>query len=504
MTGPDELDAAEVTRMLTTFAGRRALVIGDVMLDRTVTGTVDRLSPEAPVPVLRGREETTGLGGAANVARQLVAFGAAVHLVGVVGDDPSGAEVSAHCQERGIDATLVVDGSRPTTQKARFIAQRHLLRVDQESTDAVGPAIERALIRAIAERDAPDLIVVTDHAKGVLTPEVAACVAEHARTWGVPVLVDPKSSPVARGCGATVVKANQWEWEELSGVPIGADPLATVRQHAAAAFDATGCSGLVVTLAGAGMVVATAPGEAVRVPASAVHAVEVSGAGDTVIAALALGLASGLDLVGAARLANHAAGLAVALPGVAVVELDHLTATLGRAAPARTTPGEPPAEVVVGSTEELLERVAGWRAAGRSVVFTNGCFDLLHVGHVSLLEAAAAEGDVLVVALDTDASVRHNKGPTRPIVPAADRAELVAALTVVDAVVLFSHDELELLVKRVDPDVLVKGADYQLDQIVGATHVLAAGGRVVRAPLRAGSSTTSVVETIRSGPAPSP
>jgi D-beta-D-heptose 7-phosphate kinase/D-beta-D-heptose 1-phosphate adenosyltransferase len=494
VTAPGTLDEAAFGRALSAFSSLRALVVGDVMLDRTVEGSVLRLSPEAPVPVLRAERESVGLGGAANVANQLVAFGASVSLCGVVGDDVAGGELRRLCAERGIDAHLAVDTGRPTTQKARYLAHEHyMLRVDTERPAPLGDPLERELAAWVGSVARPDVVVLSDHDMGVLGTELVRAVLAAAARWGAPVLTDPKGDDLDRYRGSTIIKANQREFEALVGGPLGADPVVGVEAARARLVETTGCEGLVVTLGGSGMVVASGADPAVAVPADPVHPADVSGAGDTVIAAMALSLASGLDLLGAARVANVAAGIAVSRSGVEVISLADLGGRLAGARLAR-----------VHSRDELLGRVALWRTAGCRVALTNGCFDLLHGGHLELLRAAAADADVLVVAVDTDESVRELKGPGRPIVAEDERAELVAAIDDVDAVVLFHHRDLADLVAAIAPDRLVKGADYAGAEVVGRASVEAAGGEVSLAPLRPHRSTSGIIERIRGGTGTTP
>lgn len=474
-----------LARLPDAFSGKTVLVLGDVMLDRFVYGAVDRISPEAPVAVIAIERETTMLGGAGNVARNVAALGGKAVLAGLVGDDDAGKAVAALVErEPGLESALAVDPSRRTTEKTRYVAASHqMLRADREDRH---PA-DQALVLAAFEAALPaaDVVVLSDYAKGVLTPEVLTAAIAAARAASKPVIVDPKSRDLSRYDGATVIKPNRREAAEATGVTGAGDEAAEAAGEAILSA-APNLSAALVTRGAAGMTLSQRGAAHVHLPASALEVFDVSGAGDTVAATLALSLAAGADLPAAARLANAAAGLVVAKLGTDVVTAAELKAVLAGAH------GDPGQEKIAGR-ERMLEIVAGWRARGLKVGFTNGCFDLLHPGHVSLLAQAKAACDRLVLGLNTDASVQRLKGPTRPVQKEDARAAVLASLSAVDLVTLFDEDTPLELITAIKPEVLVKGADYTVETVVGSDVVLANGGRVVLADLKAGQSTTALI-----------
>ena len=467
------------------FAGKTVLVLGDVMLDRFIYGAVDRISPEAPVPVIAVERETAMLGGAGNVARNVAALGGKAVLIGLVGDDEAGRALTALIgDETGLDAHLVTAPARRTTEKVRYISGSHqMLRVDREDR---APAEAGVLLAAFAQRlAAADVVVLSDYAKGVLTDAVVRGAIDAARAAGKPVIVDPKSRNLARYDGATLVKPNRKEAAEATGVTEDSDEASEAAGAAILAM-APGLDAALITRGGAGMTLSARGQPTVHLPATAVEVFDVSGAGDTVAATLALAVAAGADLTDAARLANLAAGLVVAKLGTDVVTAAELTAL------ARSDAGEP-AEIKIADLDTARDIVAGWRARGQTVGFTNGCFDLLHPGHISLLSQAKATCDRLIVGLNTDASVSKLKGPTRPVQKEHGRATVLASLSSVDLVVLFDQDTPLDLIQAFRPDVLVKGADYTVETVVGSDVVLGYGGKVVLADLKAGQSTTALI-----------
>ena len=472
------------------FAGKTVLVLGDVMLDRFIYGAVDRISPEAPVPVIAVERETAMLGGAGNVARNVAALGGRAVLIGLIGDDDAGRALSAMlADEPGLKADLVVEAGRKTTEKVRYISGAHqMLRVDREDRR---PGDAAALVEAFgAHLAGADVVVLSDYAKGVLSDGVVRSAIDAARAAGKLVIVDPKSRDLARYDGATLIKPNRKEAAEATGV-VGAGDEAAEEAGAAILAVAPHLNAVLITRGGAGMTLSARGGAAVHLPATAVEVFDVSGAGDTVAATLALAVAAGATLSDAARLANLAAGLVVSKLGTDVVTASELTAL------ARSAAGEP-AEIKIADRAQARDIVAGWRARGLKVGFTNGCFDLLHPGHVSLLSQARAACDRLVVGLNTDASVQRLKGPNRPVQKESSRATVLASLSSVDLVVLFDEDTPLDLIETFRPDVLVKGADYTVETVVGSDLVLGYGGQVVLARLKAGQSTTALIARMNS------
>jgi D-beta-D-heptose 7-phosphate kinase / D-beta-D-heptose 1-phosphate adenosyltransferase len=474
--------------LLPRFAEARLWVVGDVMLDEYLEGDVQRISPEAPVPVLRVQAESARLGGAANVAHNARALGATVELCAVVGADEAGDRLVARCAEAGIGTAAVgrVAG-RETTRKVRALARnQQLLRLDFESAAPVDPVLARELFARLTAGPRPDAVVISDYAKGMASAELVAAVIAHATRAGVPVLVDPKATDLAHYRGATVLKPNLAEMERAIGRRLPPGDEAALGAAAMELLRRSEARALVVTLGAAGLAVAR-PGAALEVlPGARREVYDVTGAGDTVLAVLALALAAGGDLVTAARIANAAGGIVVGRVGTAVVQAHELATALVPGAGEKTL-----------SLDEAVSRRQWWRAQQRRVVFTNGCFDILHVGHLALLRHAASLGDVLLVAINSDASVRRLKGPGRPLVPEEGRARMLAALECVDAVVRFDEETPLQILAQLRPDVLVKGADYGLDQVVGRELVEGYGGRVELAPLVPDHSTSALVSKIR-------
>lgn len=481
-------ERTSLTRHIEPMARVKVLCIGDVMLDHFVYGSVDRISPEAPIPVLKVAREARMLGGAGNVARNATALGARVSLIGVVGDDGPGLDVQALIAGQGnVVARLAVTPERPTTVKTRYVAHtQQLLRTDREDLTALDADVERRLLAAIdGEIGTADVVVISDYGKGVVSPAVAAHAVRVARAAGKTAIVDTKALDLSAFRGASLMTPNARELGLVSRMAAGRDEeVAAAGAHLVAAFD---FGGLVVTRAERGMTVIERGHDAVQLATEAREVFDVSGAGDTVLAVLALALGAGASLRDAAILANAAAGIVVGKAGTAVVHPDELARAL-RSSEMRG------AQDKIVSLDVAVERVAAWRAQGLSVGFTNGCFDLLHSGHVSLLSQARGSCDRLIVGLNTDASVRRLKGDGRPVNSEMARAVVLAALETVDAVVSFSEETPLKLIEAIKPDVLVKGADYTIDRVVGADFVQKHGGRVVLVDLVPGQSTTSTIQ----------
>lgn len=467
-------------------------VIGDIIVDHYVTGSVSRISPEAPVPVLVHGSDRLVPGGAANVAANIAAMGAPVLLVGLVGEDARAADLRSALGKHpaiGLEG-LVADAGRPTICKTRVMSGRQqIVRIDAEVTRPPDAEVETRLIAAgRAAVAAAQVAVLSDYAKGVLGDRVIAALMDEAARRGVPVIVDPKRRTFEAYRGARLVTPNRRELAEATGLPDETDAQAA---EAAAAAGAQFGGDVLVTRAEKGMTLWQQDGTVLHVAAEAREVFDVSGAGDTALAALATALSAGEPMEACVRIANAAAAIAVGKLGTAVVTRAEIAAALDRALPQDEVPG---ALVPLARAKEII---AGWQAAGANVVFTNGCFDLIHPGHVALLEAAAAEGDRLVVALNTDASTRRLKGPSRPLQDEAARARVVGAMRCVDLVVLFDEDTPLEAIRALLPDVLVKGADYRPEEVVGADVVIANGGRLVLADLVAGRSTSSLVAKAR-------
>ncbi|CUW41525.1 fused heptose 7-phosphate kinase; heptose 1-phosphate adenyltransferase [Magnetospirillum sp. XM-1] len=468
--------------------GIMVLCIGDAMLDRFVYGAVERISPEAPIPVLCIERETAMLGGAGNVVRNLVAVGAAPAFVSVVGDDAAGREVTRLVGEHGeIDPCIVVEPGRQTTIKTRFFAShQQLLRADRESRSPVDDAIRDQLLTRV-ERLLPKagVVVLSDYGKGVLAAPVAGELIRRAKAAGKSVIVDPKGTDYTIYAGATLVTPNRKELHEATGMEVDSDEqVVAAARHLIATC---GFEAVLVTRSQDGMTLVHSSGQINHLPAEAREVFDVSGAGDTVVATLAAALASGATLPEAAHLANVAAGIVVGKVGTAVAYADELVAALHHE------------DLMLGDSKIVpanaaAEMVDRWRRKGHKVGFTNGCFDLLHPGHVSILAQARAACDKLVVGLNSDASVQRLKGPTRPVQSEASRATVLSSLATVDLVVIFGEDTPLEVIGVLKPDVLVKGADYTIDKVVGADLVQSWGGKVVLAELVDGQSTTNTIK----------
>ncbi|HEY3223664.1 MAG TPA: D-glycero-beta-D-manno-heptose-7-phosphate kinase [Pseudolabrys sp.] len=478
---------------LAELSDQTVLCIGDLMLDEFIYGEVSRISPEAPTPVIAVKRAELMIGGAGNVARNLVALGTRCIFVGAVGDDEAGNELTKALGNHPlIEFHLVVDGSRQTTRKVRFVSEHHsthLLRADWETASAVDARSEDALIghviKAIARAGA---LVLSDYAKGALTPRVIRAVIDAANDRGKPIVVDPKGRDYSIYRGATVITPNRQELADVTRSLARTDD--EITEAAVKLCEALAARAVLVTRSEAGMTLVH-NGTAVHVPAYPVRVRDVSGAGDSVVAVLSAMLAMGADFESAMRAANAAGAVVVGKRGTATASVAELRS---RILPSATLA---PKEKIVFDWAVLDEHLAEWRKQGLRVGFTNGCFDLLHPGHVKLLAGARAACDRLVVGLNGDDSVTRLKGPGRPVQPVQARAEVLAALEAVDLVAIFDEDTPEKLISRVRPTVLVKGSDYTREEVVGREIVEALGGEIILIDIVPGHSTTSMVERTR-------
>jgi len=480
----------ELEGLVANLGRPRVLIIGDLILDQYVSGDVARISPEAPIPILTARRTEERLGGACNVAANLVAMQAEVDIVGVLGNDGWGRKLRALLEEQKVDtAGCVLDPTRPTIQKTRMMSgSQQMLRVDNEDPRAIGGATLEAVLKLLPERvRRAQAVVLSDYGKGLLTPEVIRCAIDSARAAGVPLLVDPKGDDYRRYRGATLITPNRKEAEQALGRRL--PRLEDVQQGARELSQLAELDAAVITLGAEGIYYASKQGVSGHVPARARAVFDVTGAGDTVIAQLGLYLAAKVDLGTAVYLANQAAALVVARLGTHAVDRSELCAALEEKL---ANEGK-----VLRTSDELDRQLAAWRKDKKRIAFTNGCFDVLHVGHVSYLRFAKSYGDVLIVGVNDDASVRRLKGPARPVNPLADRMQVLAALEMVDAVCSFPEDTPKTIVERVTPNVLVKGADWAEKGVVGREWVEAHGGQVVLAPLVAGKSTSGILERVK-------
>ncbi len=483
-----EITTAELAEAVRALKRASVLVAGDAMLDRYVYGRVERVSPEAPVPVLAVEREVAMPGGAGNVVRNLTALGAAVAFISVVGDDQAGSDLTGLVGgQPGVEPWMLVQGGRATTTKTRFIAAgQHLLRADNELARPIHPRLADRLVKIAGDAVAATAVMVlSDYQKGVLSGDTGSRLIAGARSAGRRVIVDPKGRDWAQYAGADLVTPNRRELAEASGMPIETEE--QIVAAAEALRQRHGFAAMLVTRSEDGMTLVEADGVH-HFPAEAPDVFDVSGAGDTVVAVVAAAMAAGLKLPVACRLANIAAGIVVGKVGTAVAREGDLLEAL---TPERGTLRK------VMSRSAVVEQVERWRQRGWRVGFTNGCFDLLHPGHVHLLEQARSWCDRLVVGLNSDASVKRLKGAARPIQGEAARGAVLASLAAVDLVSVFDEDTPVELIKLIQPEVLVKGADYKVEEVVGGDLVREWGGQVKLAELLPGNSTTATVARIK-------
>ena len=482
---------AKLAPFVASLKEAKVLSIGDVMLDRFVQGSVDRISPEAPIPVLLADQETTMLGGAGNVARNLAALGVQALFVAVVGDDDSGRDISKLVSEQSeIDPIIIVEPGRQTTIKNRFFAgSQQLLRVDRESRIPISEAAQKQILEATDSfLDHATAAVISDYGKGMLPPALIAQLIKKIRAKGLPVIVDPKGSDYSLYAGATLVTPNRRELCKATGIDAHNDE--EIVAAGRLLIEKSGVENVLATRSKDGMTLIASDGAVLHISAEAQDVFDVSGAGDTVAAMLAAALAVGAPMDAAVRLSNIAAGIVVSKVGTAVVRPAELTSALFRRDVSET-------DAKALGLDSAVERVETLRRRGKKIGFTNGCFDLLHPGHVSLLSQARANCDFLVVGLNSDASVRRLKGQERPVQNQASRATVLGSLSSVDMVVVFDEDTPMEIIRRLHPDILIKGADYTEDQVVGGELVRSWGGSIFLAQLIDGQSTTATISRMK-------
>ena len=480
-------ERAQLVPLVAAFAKARVLCIGDVMLDHFHYGTVERISPEAPIPVLKVEREDAMLGGAGNVVRNLGGLGVQTRFITVVGDDNAGKEVRRQIKDQKIKDAPLVDDGRRTSTKTRYIAGvQQVLRADRENDHSLSDKIEARLIKAVSAAMLPcKAVVLSDYGKGVLSGPIPAKIIKMARKAERTVIVDPKGADFGRYRGADMITPNRRELALATGLKTntGADVVKAakrlIRQYRFGA--------VLVTLSADGMTLVTSKGGPLHLPAEALEVFDVSGAGDSVAATIAAALATGTGLADAAALANVAAGIVVGKVGTAAVYADDLIQALHHQDISS-------AEAKVLSQGQAKDLIGLWRRAGHKIGFTNGCFDLLHPGHISLLEQARGACDRLIVGLNSDSSTRRLKGDGRPVQPEQARALVLASLTSVDAVVLFEEDTPIGVIEAIRPDLLVKGADYSHGAIVGGDFIESYGGTILFATIADGHSTTGTVD----------
>ena len=481
-----------IADILRAMSGKRVLVVGDVMLDRFIYGRTERVSPEAPSLVLAADRQEQMLGGAANVAVNVIALGAQCHLIGLCGTDGIARELAEEiARYPAITADLVPDPARTTTLKVRLVNPQfntHLLRLDWEVTaPASADVLDKLVERSVAAVAGADVVILSDYMKGVLQRPLIAAIAAEAEARGIPVVVDPKGRDFARYRGVSVIAPNLHEVSLALGRAVPQEE-AAIEQAAAELTAISGCTAVVVKRSQFGVQLVDGGRTVACFPTVARRVTDVSGAGDTLVAALGMALAAKASLRDAARIANAAAGVAVAKKGTASASIEELADMLLHRREHRFSPK------LFTEAEVLRAQVQAWQNEGFSVGFTNGCFDLLHPGHIFTLTEARNRVDRLVLALNTDASVQRLKGPGRPVQNEVARMTVAAALEAVDAVILFDTDTPLELIKALRPNVLFKGGDYRPETVVGRDEVEAYGGRVELIDYLPNTSTTLMIK----------
>ncbi len=483
------MDRKAVESLFSHVAEIRCLVVGDLMLDEYLWGKAERISPEAPVQVVDVLREELRLGGAGNVVNNLVALGAQVAVCSVIGDDQNGWSLLKEFGRRNVATDAIfLDPGRRTSRKTRVVAaNQQIVRIDRESREALPAAFEKQICDWIAAHISEfKVIVLSDYSKGVLTPAVIAAIVSLAAETGIAVLVDPKGNDYVRYSGATLLTPNRKEAEAASGIAIR--DAVSLTQAANAIMETVGLRHLLITRSEEGMSLFSKGEEAVHIPTVAREVFDVSGAGDTVLAALAVGIASGCGMAEAAKLANVAAGIAVGKLGTSIVTPQEIIEVVALS--------HHDSDSKIKSLDVLALLIAAEQAKGKQVVFTNGCFDLLHAGHVKYLQKARGLGDLLVLGLNSDASVRRLKGAKRPLISEDERAHILAALYCIDYVTIFDEDTPLELIKVLKPQILVKGGDYSLDGVVGRDVVEQYGGRVELVSFVDGKSTSNIIDKV--------
>ncbi len=483
------MNRIEIEEFLGRLKSVRALVVGDLMLDEYLWGKAERISPEAPVQVVDVRRDDLRLGGAGNVLNNLVTLGCDVHVVSVLGNDNDGLLLRRLLEDKGIRVDgIVSEQGRITSRKTRVLASnQQMLRIDRESRESVSPAVVEKLAHYVAEvADGFGVILLSDYQKGVLTEELLQKIIAIGKDKKVPVVVDPKGDDYGKYRGATLLTPNRKEAQVASKIAITDD--ASLRNAGRSLRETLELEALVLTRSEEGMSLFLDDGRELHLPTEAREVYDVSGAGDTVLSVVGVGLAAGLSVEQAATVANLAAGVVVGKVGTSTVSPEEILAAAGEQ--------HPDTDLKIKSREVVRGLLERERQRGRRIVFTNGCFDLLHVGHVKYLQAARRLGDLLVLGLNSDASIRRLKGPKRPLIGENERAHILAALDCIDYVILFDEDTPMELIDAVRPQVLVKGGDYTPEGVVGKDLVESYGGRVELIQFVDGKSTTNIIEQV--------
>ncbi len=483
------MERRDVESLFNRVKDVKVLVVGDLMLDEYLWGKAERISPEAPVQVVEVTREDIRLGGAGNVINNLVALGCQVTALSVIGGDQNGVLLQRAFTGKGVDVSGVFeDPMRSTSKKTRVVAaNQQIVRIDRETRDEISPQFEEKILDFVRAREGEfQAILISDYAKGVLTPRTLAGIIAAGRRRGVPVAVDPKGNDYGRYRGASILTPNRREAEIASGTTIADDESLT--RAAARLLAQVELDALLITRSEQGMSLFPAQGQPIHIPTVALEVFDVTGAGDTVLATLGAGLACGMTFSDAACLANVAAGIAVGKIGTSTVTPTEIIEALSH--------GHQDSDTKIKNLDVLAVIVGAEKERGKRVVFTNGCFDLLHAGHVKYLQKARSFGDLLVLGLNSDSSVRRLKGEKRPLIAEGERAHILAALDCIDYVVIFPEDTPLRLIETLRPDVLVKGGDYTPEGVVGKEVVESYGGRVELVEFVDGKSTTGIIEKI--------
>jgi len=485
------MDRGQLEHLFATVSQKKILVVGDLMLDKYIWGKTSRISPEAPVQVVEVERDELRLGGAGNVVNNLLALGCHVSVASVVGDDEDGRKLLELVASSGVATSGILQSKqRTTSRKSRVLAShQQMLRIDRESKTEISDPEQSALLEFI-QSQLPDIaaVLLSDYLKGVLTPQLLEQLTKVCRQAGIPVIVDPKGADFSRYRGATLLTPNRREAEVATGVVIDGD--SSLLKAGKKLLHEQQLEALLLTRSEEGMSLFAADGSVEHLPTEAKEVFDVSGAGDTVVAVIGACLAAGCGLIDAARVANLAAGLVVAKLGTSTVSATEIINESARRN--RQMDGK------ILARDDLAVLLAIQRSLGKRIVFTNGCFDLLHAGHVKYLQQARNLGDLLVLGLNSDESIRRLKGEKRPLLDEAERAQILAALDCIDYLTIFTEDTPLELLQVVRPDILVKGGDYLPDEVVGKELVESSGGRVELIQFVDGKSTTNIIDKVLS------
>ena len=498
------LSATHSVSLFLAMQETKVFVLGDVLLDAYISGRVSRISPEAPVPVIHQSERKWVAGGAANVAANVACFGAKTWICGRVGRDQDGERLQKICENQGVDACFLLHSETvPTITKTRVLAgYQQIVRIDNEDCVPLCEDDQKRVVQFLEKFlafEGHKVVVISDYQKGMLPRELLVSAIALCNGAGVPVVTDPKTTDISRYAGSAIVKPNLKDGREILRATKPRAVFSSFEDETemmCSCYLESGIHNVVLSMSERGaLVMGTGVEKPTRLAPQVLQVADVSGAGDTMVAFLSMALAAGFSIENSVRVGNIAAGVACGKPGTATVSLSEFLEAAREKLPELSQDRSL-------TLEQIRAVVAREREVGKKVVFTNGCFDILHAGHVKVLQQSKAFGDILVVGLNSDASVKRLKGPTRPIQCESDRAEILEALACVDFVVVFDEETPQKLIETILPDVLVKGGDYNVENIVGAKEVIAAGGRVEIVSLVEGRSTTSIVKRSVDGGTP--